>query len=63
MDRAIAEYADAVKFHSSWQRVAGDDQPPFESLVTLGPAFEELAHRVIEPMLAHRELVQGGEGQ
>jgi exodeoxyribonuclease V gamma subunit len=44
----------ASKRHSSlWSRVAPGESPPFDTVVTAGPAFDLLAKRVMGPLVAH----------
>ncbi|MDX2020381.1 MAG: exodeoxyribonuclease V subunit gamma [Deltaproteobacteria bacterium] len=59
MERAVNAYRDASKFLFHWTRALGDDAPPFAALHSRGPAFEELAERVVGPLLAHRTLEEG----
>ena len=59
MNAAIKAYNKRKEYLPAWRRVVPADIPPFETLVTAGPAFEDLAIAVVGPLLAHMKEEAG----
>ncbi len=53
--RAQKAFIEVAKHKLHWRRVLGDEGPPFSSLVTQGPSFDELARTLLQPLLAHQQ--------
>lgn len=57
---AVKGYEERAKFALHWNRTLPQGAPPFEDLITQGPAFEVLALSVGRPLLAHRKAWKEG---